>query len=288
MNPPSAPDKLRLLSVVAHPHDITYTLGTSTHHIERGDTLTAVSLTDGVTTHDEELADELRKPPGERRQEILLRTRAEQAEAKQKEMTEVCGVFGITDVRILPFADNPIDATKELYRWLGDIFYDIRPHIVITHAPYNPPERGHISLQNNDHAAAGQIVQRTMQAVSQPDPQRKKEPHRVAQLYYIGVEFGHNEIDLLIDISDQVANRIKAEALYETQGHTPELARKRIESFAGYAGWWGHAAYAEPYIRGQREVSNYLTVSDNDLLDAQRSSKETLASIAQMARPHDA
>ena len=51
-------EHLRLLTVTAHPHDVTYTLGTSAHHIERGDSVTVACLSDGVTTHDEELENE--------------------------------------------------------------------------------------------------------------------------------------------------------------------------------------------------------------------------------------
>ena len=79
MTEPTLPDQLQLLTITAHPHDVTYTLGTSAHHIERGDRVTVVSLTDGVTTHDEELEDEMRKPESERREEILQRPRQEQA-----------------------------------------------------------------------------------------------------------------------------------------------------------------------------------------------------------------
>ena len=61
MTDSTLPDSLQLLTIVAHPHDVTYTLGTSAHHIQRGDRVTVVSLTDGVTTHNAELEDELRK-----------------------------------------------------------------------------------------------------------------------------------------------------------------------------------------------------------------------------------
>ena len=67
MAEPSQPENLRLMTVTAHPHDVTYTLGTSAHHVERGDSVTVVCLSDGVTTHDEELEDEMRKPASERR-----------------------------------------------------------------------------------------------------------------------------------------------------------------------------------------------------------------------------
>ncbi|HCN08727.1 MAG TPA: hypothetical protein DIT01_12400 [Lentisphaeria bacterium] len=154
------PDHLQLLTIAAHPHDVTYTLGTSAHHIERGDKVTVVSLTDGVTTHDETLEDELRKPEIERQPEILERSHDELADRKKHEMERVCGLFGITDVRILPFADQPIEVTPELHSTLADIFYELRPHIVITHAPFNYPHHNMSSLWNNDHSVAGRLSMR--------------------------------------------------------------------------------------------------------------------------------
>ena len=275
MTTTNASERLQLLTIAAHPHDVTYTLGTSAQHIQRGDRVTVVSLTDGVTTHDEELEDEMRKPEHERRPEVLERPRNIQAQRKQIEMEKVCGLFGITDVRVLPFADNPIEETTELHNTLAQLFYEIRPDIVITHAPYNYPFHHHSSLWSHDHPKTGQVVMQTMQRVSQADRQRKQSPHQVAEVYYIGVEFGWTDIDLFVDITDQIHNRMKAEALYETQGHTSEFGRKRIEAFAGYAGWFGRTAYAEPFIRAKGQTSNYLTVTPNDLGRTRDSGKET-------------
>lgn len=283
MTDPSSPDRLQLLTIAAHPHDVTYTLGTSAHHIQRGDRVTVVSLTDGVTTHDQELEDEMSKPEHERRADILQRPRNEQARRKQQEMERVCSVFGITDVRVLPFADNPIETTPELHRTLTDIFYEVRPHIVITHAPFNYPYHNQASLWSHDHPTTGQTVWQAMQRISQADPERKHAPHHVAQIYYIAVEFGWTDIDVFVDISDQVANRIKAESLYETQGHTFEFARKRIEAFAGYAGWFSRTGYAETFIRAKPETTDYLTVTSNDLKTAQLTGDERHARLSQFA-----
>jgi LmbE family N-acetylglucosaminyl deacetylase len=280
-------ENLQLLTIVAHPHDITYTLGTSAHHIKRGDKVTAVSLTDGVTTHHEELEDEMRKPENERRAEILNRPRDEQAHKKLEEFKQVCGLFGITDARVMPFADNPIEDTPKLHDTLANLFYEIRPDMVIMHAPFNYPYRNHWSLLNHDHPKAGQLVWQTMQRVSQPDRNRKHSPHHVAQLYYIGVEFGWTEIDVFVDITDEIDNRIKAEALYESQGHTSEFGRKRIEAFAGYAGWFGHAAYAEPFIRARAQTSDVLPITPNDLADARSTGRETLDRMAFFASRRD-
>ena len=173
MNEMALPQHLRILTVTAHPHDITYTLGTSAHHIERGDSVTVVSLTDGVTTHDEELANEMRKPEDRRRTEVLERPRSEQARRKQEEMKRVCGLFGIDDVRVLGFADNPITVTQETHRTMAEIFYEVRPHIVISHAPFNYPYRNHSSVFNHDHLTTGQVVGQAIRTIAMPDPERE-------------------------------------------------------------------------------------------------------------------
>lgn len=278
---------LRLLTITAHPHDVTYTLGTAAHHIERGDKVTVVSLSDGATTHNEELEDEMRKPAAERRPEVLERSRNEQASRKHHELRRVCSLFGIADTRVLPFSDNPIESSTQLMTDLIDIFYEVRPHIVITHAPYNYPHRNMYSLFNADHPQAGQIVQRAMHVVSQPDKRRERAIHHVAQVYYIGVEFGWTDIDLFVDISDKVAMRIEAEGLYETQGHTLEFSRKRIEAFAGYHGWFGGTGYAEPYIRQSAQTSAHLTVTQNDLRRAEQTGRENLDRMGQFASGSD-
>ena len=285
MSATDIPQNLRLLTIVAHPHDITYTLGTSAHHIEKGDSVTTVSLTDGVTTHNEELEDELRKPPHDRDPSILQRSHQEQAERKQKEFIEVCALFGVTDARVLPFSDNPIEPSEQMARTLAEILYEVRPHIVITHPPYNETNRGHASLFSHDHAKTGQIVLQTLQTVSQADPKRQHAPHHVAQVYYIGVEFGLNSIDLFVDITDQINKRIEAEAKYVTQGHTADLASKRLESWAGYFGWCARTGYAETYIRANADVDNYLTVSNHMLRNAATGGEERLAKMAQKAQP---
>ena len=65
---------LRLLTITAHPHDVTYTLGTLAHHIERGDKVTVVSLSDGATTHNEEL-ENLRQSGAPRFLSVLVMSR---------------------------------------------------------------------------------------------------------------------------------------------------------------------------------------------------------------------
>ncbi len=123
--PQTGPDrKLRLLAVVAHPHDITHMCGTLGHHVERGDSATAVSVTGGEKIHRARLHDELRKPPAERNLEAVQPAES-YGEQKAHEMAEVCKIFGVEDVRVLPFADIPFQVTEEVTEALAEIIYEV-------------------------------------------------------------------------------------------------------------------------------------------------------------------
>lgn len=72
--------------MVAHPHDITHMCDTLGHHVERGDSVTAIALTGGLRIHREKLYDELLKPASERNLEIL----------RQSDDDRICG--GLTRI----------------------------------------------------------------------------------------------------------------------------------------------------------------------------------------------
>ena len=270
---------LRLLAVVAHPHDLCHMGGTCAHHVQRGDRVTVAAITGGQTTHDEKLADELRKSPNQRDVNVINRSQEEYAQSKEREFVDVCGVFGMTDVKILPFSDNPLEVTDAVVKALAEILYDVRPQMILTHSPYTLPDRRCHLAWVNDHTAAGIAVQKAIQRVSIPDRDQGRAPHRVASIYYTGVDFAFHEVDVCIDISDQVANRKQAEMLFESQGHTREFAEKRIESSAGFQGWKAHIGYAETFIRGYREVSSCLSVTEENLRFAESSHEERLHRI---------
>ena len=284
--PQTGPDrKLAILAVVAHPHDITHMCGTLAHHVERGDSVTAVAMTGGLKTHREKLYDELRKPPAERNMEIVLQSDAAYGELKAHEMAEVCSLFGVTDVRILPFPDVPFEVSAEVIETLAEILYEVRPHLVLTHAPVAQPRHGVGYIVPHDHPETGIAVALAMERVNVPDAQMKRPPVAVARVYYTGVDFHTREADLFVDIADQAANRIKAEAMFTSQGQTPEFARKRIEGGLSASGWVAHTSYAERWVREGPDVSRYLTITDDILEKADMSRQEIFARMAFTALP---
>ena len=270
---------LKLLVVVAHPHDVCHMGGTCAQHADRGDHVSVVALTGGQRTHNEKLADELRKPPDRRDKNVLDGSRESYAKRKTREFVRACAVFGITDVTVLPFSDHPFEVTADVVSALAGILYDVRPQMILTHAPYTLPDRRCHYAWVNDHTAAGIAVQKALNNVSIPDTERGRAPHRVASIYYTGVDYGFHEVDVCIDISDQVHKRIEAETIFESQGHTAEFARKRIESSAGFQGWKANIAYAETFIRGYREISRCLSVTEENLRHAEMSHEERLRRI---------
>ena len=272
-------DGLRLLVVVAHPHDLCHMGGTCAHHVDRGDRVSVVAITAGQRTHNEKLADELRKPPELRDREVVRASQEGYAERKTEEFARVCAVFGIADVTVLPFSDHPLEATEDVVAAVAGVLYDVRPHMVLTHAPYTLPDRRFQHAWVNDHTATGIAVQKALDHVGIPDTEQGRAPHRVAAVYYTGIDYGFHEVDVCIDISDHVDKRIAAERIFESQGHTAEFAKKRIESSAGFQGWKAGTGYAETFIRGYREISRYLSVSEENLRLAESSHEERLRRI---------
>ena len=94
-------ESLRFLVVKAHPHDFTHCAGTCGVHAAQGDSITVVSMTNGVGTHNERLHDELLKPESEQDPEIINQSADDYARIKEIEFRKVCALFGVTDVRIL-------------------------------------------------------------------------------------------------------------------------------------------------------------------------------------------
>ena len=274
------PENLRLLALMAHPHDLTWVLGTCAHHIERGDSVTAVAASGGTRTHNEKLYDELRKAPEERSKEIMEESPEAYAEEKAQQLREGCRLFGITDVRTLPFPDHPLEVTDELVRALTEILYEVRPHVILTHAPHARMDKGQANIMQDDHVSTGLAIHRAMDSVARPDVARERSPHRVAAVYYTGVDVSFDDIDVNVDITDQFANRVKAEALFTTQAHTPEWAERRMAIEIGSWGRRSRVRYAEPFVRARAGLERCLPVTDLDLEIAQESKAEYLARVS--------
>jgi LmbE family N-acetylglucosaminyl deacetylase len=264
----TAPDEvpapnLHILVIVAHPHDFTHCAGTCGIHTSRGDSVTVVSATDGASTHNERLHDELLKPEHERDLRIIDQSAQEYAAVKAEEIHKVCALFGVMDVRILPFPQPlRLQRTPEAVETLRDIIYDVRPHVLIAHRPYLSGRHGMASGAQDDHSETAFATLEARNLAATPDYRTKQRPHRIAATYYPGVYFMQDEIDFYVDITDWHEQRVQAEILFQSQGHTEAFARKRIEIGAGYMGWHAGVAYAEGFVRDAPEVLPRIIVPE--------------------------
>lgn len=277
----STSEALRILVVVAHPHDFTHMAGTCGKHVKRGDSVTVLSVTGGVRVHNVPLEDELRKPPEERDQKIVGESSEHYAGRKRHELIDACAVFGITDVRVLGFTDDYgyLRPSDELNQAIADVILETRPHILLTHAPYVISMHGHGYAGADDHRAAGIAVQRACEIAGAPPADAKHVSHRIAKTYYTGAEFSFNDWDLIVDITDQVKNRVRAEALFTTQGHYEGFAMKRVEMGTGHSGWYGGFPYGESFLQARPRLDDHLPVSEVELRHSEQSTMDDMAAL---------
>lgn len=273
--------QLRILVVVAHPHDFTHCAGTCGIHTTTGDSVTVVSVTNGVNTHNELLYDELLKPNKDRDARIINQTAQEYAEVKAMEFREVCALFGVSDVRILPFPQPfRLQNTPEAVEALQGIIYDVRPHVLITQRPYFSGPHRLASGMRNDHDETAFAVLEAVGMAATPDYATKQKPHSIAATYYMGVYFTHDEIDFYVDISEWKEQRVQSEMLFRSQGHTEAFAHKRIEISAGNMGWHAGTQYAEGFVRAAPEVLPRLIVPELALKRASEPRKNHLKRLS--------
>ena len=260
----------------AHPHDFTHCAGTLGIHRALGDEVTVVVATSGANTHNEKLSSELLKPKEEQDPDIINEPLDEYASQKADELRQAAALFGIDDVRILngpqPFkaADNP-----DVVRQMMDIVAEVRPHILITQSPYiqGSGPHGLISgYRGDDHGETAYAIQEAQALLNTPKPGAVHRPHTIAATFYPGVYFDRGDWDLIVDITGWYEQRVQAEVLFKSQGHTEPFARKRIEIGAGSIGWSGGMAYAEAFVRSKAEVVPKLTLSPYTLKMAEEPS----------------
>jgi len=261
---------LRILSVNAHPHDFTHYAGTLGIHVADGDTATVVSMTGGASTHNLKLAEEMAKPQENRDQKLIDQINKEYTNQKADELRSACNIFGITDVRILPYADKLFTLEKNpgAVDALRDIILDVRPHIMITQSPYLTGRKGHKLGARDDHSETGfaSIEARMLAGIARYEDSRPT--HKIPATFFPGVYFEHDEWDFVVDITDFFDKRVQAEATYISQGHTPEWSRKRMEVTLGNAGWYSGTQYAEGFVQEKPFRMPKIILPDSVLSEA--------------------
>ena len=266
--------KLRLLVVVAHPHDFVHCSGTCGIHINMGDSVTVVSMSTGISTHNTRLSIELTKPPQERDQAVMNKTQQEFAVEKIDELRRAAELFRISDVRVLGYPDHPffLHNHPEAIEQLRDIIFDVRPHVLITQSPYtSAPEMsspGMGSGVNDDHNNTAYAVLEAKTQCLNPSFGSTVRPHKIAATYFLGIYFEQSQVDFTVDVSEWYESLVQVEAMFQSQG-LEARARRTVDVTLGHPGRYSGTMYAEPFVRESIERYPHLIVSDAALKDSE-------------------
>ena len=124
-------EKLRLLSIGAHPADIfDQSGGTMAHHVARGDWVGCVVLTHGARVHDKVLSDEMfhsdEVPEGEALESLMQ----ERADVKADEVRRACGILGVEDLHFFGADDAVLLVSEAIVRRLARLLRELKPDVV--------------------------------------------------------------------------------------------------------------------------------------------------------------
>ena len=279
-------DRLRILSIGAHPADIfDQSGGAMAHHTARGDWVGCVVLTHGARVHDKVISDEMfhadEVPDGDTLKQMM----AERSDVKAEEVRSACRALGVEDVYFLGADDAVLLPERPIVRQLARLLRELKPDVLLTHFP----DEGGGTW--NPHAVAGRIVMLAMGLAGSVDPGDRRPPHHVAQVFYWGCGAaslprnvwdarGGYYNDVFIDITDVVDKKLAALDALVSQGYGGAYARKRIETSDGAFGSAGGVAYAEGFISLNAETHYNFPVSSYALERARRSDHENIEKVS--------
>ena len=173
----------------------------------------------------------------------------------------------MTDVRVLGF---PQPFRHELYPeaavMIRDVILDVRPNVLIMQSPYSSAHHGRSGVTADDHIETARATLEARDEAGQPQPGAT--PHSIASTLFPGVYFERDEYDFMVDVTDLFERRVQAEAVYVSQGHTPEWARVRMQNALGPTGWFGGTQYAESFVRERPELHPRIALSERTLAAA--------------------
>ena len=275
-------EKLRLLSIGAHPADIfDQSGGTMAHHVARGDWVGCVVLTHGARVHDKVIGDDMfhgdEVPEGDKLKAMM----AERADVKADEVRRGCEILGVGEIYFFGADDAVLLVSEEIVRRLAKLLRELRPDVVLTHFPKEGDGL------TNPHAVCGQIAMAAISLAASVDPGDSHLPHKVAQSFYFGTgaaavpnsvwdsEGGYYN-DVFIDITDVVDKKLASLDCLVSQGYGGAYARKRIETSDGAFGVAGGCAYAEGFIKAKAETHYHLPLTDHALKRARQSDHEII------------
>ncbi len=259
---------LTILLVGGHPADAFDNAGgTLAHHAAAGDRVISAVMTHGVRSHSVQLIDGYRR--GERDtldvEEVDKRV-DEAADEKCAEVRQACGLMGIEEVHFLEYADDILLEREDLIRQIADLIQACRPDIVITH---HPLEMGGVA---GTHAICAKMTLSAIDAASGLLQNASRRPHRVMQVFFMGVQPACAPTDVLsagmtvwcdvyVDITDVIERKVAALDMMRGQNYHGPYARKRVECVDGHFGLFSGVAYAEPFTSMRPQVYDRLPLT---------------------------
>jgi 4-oxalomesaconate hydratase len=280
--------KLRILVIGGHPADVfDHCGGTLSHHIQRGDQVTCLALTQGLRIHDEVISDKLRFGMNGMTEEELARLKAEREEVKYGEVKKACALFGITDVRFLGYDDKVLIVKEEMIVKIAKVIRDVRPHILITHYPL---ENGGVG---SHHGNTGKNVMEAVMFAGSIDFDDPTPGWRVAQIFFMSpveatimLSYLSSQsrvyCDYYVDVTDVAELKVKALNAMRSQQYSGDYAKRETECWSGKDGHYMSVGYAESFITYKPEIGRYLQVSDELLEWANEPEKIRLARCSRM------
>lgn len=274
-------DSLRILVVGGHPADVfDHCGGTMAHHVEKGDRVTCLALTQGLRIHDVVISEKFREGVSQEDTANLEKICAEREAVKYREVQDACACFGVTDVRFLRYDDRVLLETSEMVEAAARVIRDVRPHILITHFPF---EGGGVG---NHHATAARIAQSAAALAATFDFDGQVAGWRIAQTFFMIPSANRMNDSYLsamfqpycsyyVDITDVVDKKVAALNCMKSQQYEGRYAMKRTEVCEGAFGHHMRVGYAEAFIPCSPEIGFLLPLSEERYLWANEPEAET-------------
>ncbi|MBI3944185.1 MAG: PIG-L family deacetylase [Chloroflexi bacterium] len=279
--PPMPPQPLRILHTCGHPADAFDNAGgTLALHAARGDQVTIAILSHGVYSHHIAARDRVKQGgAGISDYEAAIL-------AKEEEIRQGCAILGITDVRFLRVEDDVVLANPELVRRLADVVRDVRPHLIVTHHPYENGGYG-------THAETARMTLLAMEMARGLQPGETRPPAGGAQVYFVGFPGNTNNMeyararfpDIIIDITPVVEKKVRAMDCLKSQYYSGRLGRKVIEAINGYYGIHQCIPYVEVFSHFEPEVYDALPTNEYRLRKSAETEEQWYARLSQFIAP---
>lgn len=262
-------EKLRILVVGGHPADVfDHCGGTLAHHVQNGDHVTCLALTQGLRIHDIVVSEIFRFGTEGYSEEEIQRICKEREAAKYQEIKDACAVFGVTDVRFLSYDDKMLQVTMDMINEVAKVIRDVRPDLIITHYPQC---YGNVT---NHHGNAAKITLDGAALAGTVDFDDPNPAWRVPQFAFMlnpsdGMAYnaisGHSQAvaNLFIDVTDVVDLKVKALDILVSQQYEGPYARKSVEAWNGVFGFYSGTSYCEAFVLNNPFVEHLVPVCEH-------------------------